>query len=226
MFEELRLEPLVKRIQQSFGEFCDIRRGANTQYDRVDAGMGAFSGFFTQSPSFLAYQEDMKPGTGKSNAESLFGMDLLIAMDGTEYFSSKKIQCGHCSGRELNKGKLNYYPAVLTPVIVQSGNGPVIALEPEYITAQDGKEKQDCEIEAGKRGLDKNGDFYAKQSVTRLGDDLYSSRQPFVQVLKGKKLHFILEGKPDSHLAWYEMVDFLAVNGVLAAYQKRYWNGK
>ena len=270
MFKELSLERLVKRLKQSFGGFCDVRTGQNTQYDMVDVGIGAFSVFFTQSPSFLAHQADLKRRTGRCNADSLFGMDkipsdnqirslldpvapsntsavfrdiyhrldraevlegyrshahcLLIAMDGTEYFSSKKIHCDQCSRRELSNGAINYFHSVLTPVIVQPGNERVIALEPEYITPQDGKEKQDCEIEAGKRWVDKNGDFYAKQGVILLGDDLFS-RQPYCQKLKEKKLHFILVCKPDSHPALYEMVGFLAANGVLATYQKRRWNG-
>jgi len=271
MFEELRLERLVQRIKQSFGGFCDVRTGQNRQYAMVDAGMGAFSVFFTQSPSFLAYQEDLKRRQGRCNAESLFGMEripsdnqirslldpvapsyvsgvfrdvyhrmdragvlddfrshgncLLVATDGTQYFSSQKIHCDHCSRRELNNGETNYAHSVLTPVIVQPGNEHVIALEPEYITPQDGKEKQDCEIEAGKRWLDKHGDFYAKQGVTILGDDLFS-RQPYCQKLKDKKLHFILVCKPDSHVALYEMVAFLAGSGVLGSYQRRHWNGQ
>jgi hypothetical protein len=271
MFEELRLERLTDRIKQSFGEFCDVRTGQNTQYDMVDAGMGAFSVFFTQSPSFLAHQEDLKRRTGQCNAESLFGMEripsdnqirslldpvapsyvspvfrdifhrlaraevlkdfrsharcLLIAQDGTEYFSSQKLHCDQCSSRELSNGKINYYHSALTPVIVKPGSERVITLEPEYITPQDGKEKQDCEIEAGKRWLDKYGDFYAKQGVTMLGDDLYS-RQPYCQKLKDKKLHFILVCKPDSHVPLYETVAFLAAQGVLGRYQRRHWNGK
>ena len=74
MFEELTLARLVKRIQQSFGEFPDHRTVQNTQSDMVDAGVGAFSVFFTQSPSFLAHQQDLKRSKGRSNAESLFGM--------------------------------------------------------------------------------------------------------------------------------------------------------
>jgi len=153
------------------------------------------------------------------------GRNLLIAMDGTEYFSSKKVCCEKCSQRELLNGEIQYFHTVLTPVIVQSGNEYVIALEPEYITPQDGHEKQDCEIEAGKRWIRKYGDFYAKRGVTLLGDDLFS-RQPFIRLLQAKKLHFILVCKPDSHPALYEMVAFLAANGVLSTYQKRLWNGR
>jgi hypothetical protein len=270
MFKELTLEQLVSQIKQSFSQFCDVRQGKNIQYDMVDAGMGAFSVFFTQSPSFLSAQQDMKRRKGQCNAESLFGMEqvpsdnqiralldpvapsnlaavfrevyhrleraevlkgyrsfrhnLLVVIDGTQYFSSQKLHCEQCSTRELSNGKTSYFHSVLTPVIAQPGNAHVIALEPEYILPQDGKEKQDCEIEAAKRWVDKNGDFYAQQGVTILGDDLFS-RQPFVQVLKDKQLNFILVCKPDSHVALYEMVNFLAASGVLASYQKRVWNG-
>jgi len=153
------------------------------------------------------------------------GNSLLVALDGTEYFSSQKIHCEKCSQRELRNGKLNYFHSVLTPVIVQAGNEHVVALEPEFITPQDGSEKQDCEIEAGKRWVGKYGAFYAEQNVTILGDDLFS-RQPFIQALKDKKLHYILVCKPDSHLALYEMVAFLQANGVLSSYQTRHWNGR
>jgi hypothetical protein len=271
MMEELRLERLVKCIQQSFRGFCDLRTGQNKQYDMVDAGMGAFSVFFTQSASFLSHQEDMERRTGRSNANSLFEMEkvpcdnqirslldpvepsavnsvfrdiyheldragvlkdyrshaqcLLIGIDGTEYFSSQKVHCEKCSQRELRNGKINYFHSVLTPVIVQAGNEHVVALEPEFIRPQDGNEKQDCEIEAGKRWVSQYGDFYARQHVIILGDDLFS-RQPFIQALKDKKLHFILVCKPDSHLALYEMVTFLESNGAIDSHQKRHWNGR
>lgn len=271
MLEELKLEHLVDSIKQSFEKFCDVRKGKNIQYSMVDAGMGAFSVFFTQSPSFLSYQQDMKRLTGRCNAESLFGLhripcdnhiraqldpvapsslspvfrdvlekldrnrvlkdfrshanNLLVILDGTQYFSSQKIHCEKCNSRELSNGKTNYYHSVITPVIAQPGNAHVIPLAPEYIIPQDGKEKQDCEIEAAKRWVAENGYFLAKYGVTIMGDDLFS-RQPFIQALKNKNLNFILVCKPDSHVALYEMVEFLAANGVLGFYQKRHWNGE
>src|SRR3989304_4827722 len=59
---------------------------------------------------------------------------LLIAIDGTEYFSSQKIHCQNCSHRELANGNINYFHSVLTPVSGQAGNENVISLEPEFIT--------------------------------------------------------------------------------------------
>ena len=55
---------------------------------------------------------------------------------------------------------------------------------------------------------------------------LVFQRQPYIQALKDKGLHFILVCKPDSHPALYEMVAFLAGSGVLGSYQRRHWNGQ
>jgi hypothetical protein len=42
-----------------------------------DIALSAFSVFCTQSPSFLAYQEAMKKTKGKSNAQTLFGIEKI-----------------------------------------------------------------------------------------------------------------------------------------------------
>jgi hypothetical protein len=149
----------------------------------------------------------------------------LIAIDGTEYFSSKTIHCENCNHRALRDGKVQYFHSVLTPVLVQPGNARVIALEPEFIVPQDGHEKQDCEIQAGKRWVERHGDFYAKRGVTLLGDDLYS-RQPFCQAIRDKHFHFILVCKPDSHPDLYQTIAFLAANQVLGTKVVRRWVGK
>lgn len=271
MFEQLKIKQLLKELKRIFDEFPDLRKGKNSQYEMADAGMGAFSVFFTQCVSFLAHQEEMKRNKGRSNAESLFELvnipsdnhirglldpvlpkrlapmyrmvfqgleqngildtfrsysnSLLIALDGTEEFSSQKIHCPNCSHRELANGKTNYFHSVLTPVIVQAGNEHVISLEPEFITPQNGHEKQDCEITAGKRWISDYGKYYARWNVTILGEDLFS-RQPFCQALKENNLHFILVCKPDSHSYLYDSMAFLAAQGTLGLYQKRIWNGK
>ena len=50
----------------------DKRTGKSTRYGMEDAAFSAFSVFFTQTPSFLAYQRMMEGSKGKSNAQSLF----------------------------------------------------------------------------------------------------------------------------------------------------------
>ena len=122
-------------------------------------------------------------------------------------------------------GKVNYYHSVITPVIVQPGKEQVICLEPEFIRKQDGHNKQDCEIAAGKRWIEAHGEYYAKENVTLLGDDLYC-HQPFCKLLRSKGFYFIFVCKSESHEMLYETVRFLAANGTLSSHCVRRCNGK
>jgi hypothetical protein len=47
------------------------------QYSIADAGLGAFSVFYLQSPSFLAHQRDMQRKKGENNAQGLFGIEQI-----------------------------------------------------------------------------------------------------------------------------------------------------
>ena len=79
---------------------------------------------------------------------------------------------------------------------------------PEFITPQDGHNKQDCEIAAGKRWLEKNGAFYQNGNATLLGDDLYA-HQPFCRRALLYSYHYIFTCKPDSHTHLYQWVEML-----------------
>ena len=130
----------------------------------------------------------------------------LIALDGTWYFSSKKVHCKNCSCIEHQNGETTYYHSAITPVIVAPDQPHPIALAPEFITPQDGHKKQDCEIAAAKRWLEANAPFCQDLKSTLLGDDLYA-HQPFCRRVLLHGLHFVFVCKPDSHKALYEWVD-------------------
>src|SRR5882724_5355525 len=61
-------------LRTAMAAFPDLRKGRNKHYTLLDAALGAFAVFFTQSPSFLAYQRDMAAHKGQSNAHTLFGL--------------------------------------------------------------------------------------------------------------------------------------------------------
>jgi len=67
-------DKLVEFFRSVIKEFPDKRTGDNTRFSIEDAALGAFSVFFTQSPSFLSFQKAMQKARGKSNAQSLFAM--------------------------------------------------------------------------------------------------------------------------------------------------------
>ena len=232
-----------------------------------DAALSAFSVFFTQTPSFLAYQRMMEGSKGQSNAQSLFGVHqipsdnqirdlldpvtpehvfpvfeeilqvleqqgqlegfrsvadtLLVALDGTEYFSSGQIHCSACSTRTLKTGETRYFHSVVTPVIVCPGRTQVIPLVPQFIVPQDGHDKQDCENAAAKRWLLRYGQRLRSLNATVLGDDLYC-RQPLCQQILDQQLDFILVCRPESHPTLYEHLEGIE----LPTLTTKRWTGK
>ena len=94
------------------------------------------------------------------------GDQWLVALDGTQYFSSKAMHGPNCLSRHTPNGQTLYYHAAITPVVVCPGHSQVIALPPESIMPQDGHDKQDCERVAGKRWISKHAKDVAPHGVT------------------------------------------------------------
>lgn len=264
-------DTFVKQLHSTFEQLPEHRTGANLQYRLKDAALSAFGVFFTQSASFLAYQRLLERNKGRSNVQSLFGVEripsdnqirnlldplapellygnfalgiaelaamgvldefrsyaqqVLISCDGTQTISSQKLNCEHCTQRELVNGNLLYAHHALLPVVVKPGESRVLALEPEFITPQDGHEKQDCERAAIKRWVTRCADQLAGYHCTILGDDLYAC-QPICELYLAAGFNFILVCKPDSHVALYEQLAFLDHLGAVEQFTLRRWNGR
>ena len=138
-----------------------------------------------------------------------FNNNILIGLDGTQYYCSRSIHCENCNKKEHKNGSITYFHTVVTPVILKPGNNRVIALAPEFITPQDGHDKQDCENAAAKRWIKSNAHWLKQLGVTITGDDLYC-KHPICELILEKGLNFILVCKEKSHKTLYEYVDFLA----------------
>jgi len=134
------------------------------------------------------------------------GGRLLIALDGTEHFCSKKLHCPRCSQRKRSDGKLEYFHSFLGATVVAPGHARVLPLPPEFITPQDGAEKQDCENAAAKRWLARHGAALAGFRPVYLGDDLYAC-QPVAEAIRASGGNFILTCKPSSHKTVMEYLD-------------------
>lgn len=251
-------DSLIAELRKVIPNFHDKRTGSNTLYSMEDFVLSAFSLFFTQNPSFLQFQRDMKKFKGRSNAQTLFQIkaipsdnhiremldetppecviqvfanifdtlnegrhldtyrsingDLLFAFDGSDYHSSQKIYCQNCNTTHHRNGTITYSHKAIMPVMVAPGNDVVISLEPEFITPQDGHDKQDCEHEAMKRWLIKYSKRYRHEGITVLGDDLFCD-QPLCLAVLEAGFNFIFVCLPTSHKTLYEWVDSLATTG-------------
>jgi Transposase DDE domain len=123
---------------------------------------------------------------------------ILIALDGTEHFCSRKIHCPRCSTRKRSDGGTEYFHAFLGASIVAPGHQQVLPLPPEFIAPQDGAEKQDCERNAAKRWLARHGPALAHLRPVCLGDDLFAC-QPIAVAVQQEGGNFIFTCKPASH---------------------------
>ena len=150
---------------------------------------------------------------------------LLIGLDGSQYFSSKQICCEQCSTQNHRDGSVTYSHSAVLPVLVAPGNEHVISLAPEFIRPQDGAEKQDSETAASKRWLNRYAPDLAGAKITLLGDDLYS-RQPMVETCMDHQWNFIFVCLPSSHPELYEWVDYLERIGEVPHLETRGWNGR
>jgi len=150
---------------------------------------------------------------------------LLVALDGTEYFSSQAIGCEHCLKRRNRNGTVTCYHTALTAALVKPGCDKVIPLAPGFVRTEDGADKQDCELNAAKRWLADYGPELKRLGVTVLGDDLYC-HEPFCSALQSHGLHFILTCKPTSHPTTYEWVADLERIGAVATVMRTRWTGR
>jgi hypothetical protein len=142
---------------------------------------------------------------------------FVIALDGTQYFSSKTIHCDNCIIKEHNNGEIEYVHSVLGASIVSPNTNSIIALPPEHNTKDDTTNKQDCEQKAIFRWLDKHFTVISKISGTKnflfLTDDLHS-HDPFVGALLEYGASFVLVCKESSHKSLYEFTQYNPLNAI------------
>jgi len=123
---------------------------------------------------------------------------MLIALDGTEHFCSRKIHCQNCCSRRRADGGTEYFHGFLAASLVAPGHQRVMPLPAEFIAPQHGAQKQDCERDAAKRWLAKHGSTLVGLRPVYLGDDLFAC-QPIAEAINAVGGNFILTCKPSSH---------------------------
>lgn len=137
----------------------------------------------------------------------------LVSVDGTEYFSSKKIHCKSCLEKKNSKtGEIRYSHQMLGAAIVHPDFKEVIPVFPEPIEKQDGKTKNDCERNAGKRFLAQFRKAHPHVPVIIIEDGI-SANAPHIQELKKHNMHVILGVKPGDHTFLFQQVEAAAQTG-------------
>src|SRR5215472_8628124 len=143
----------------------------------------------------------------------------LLALDGTEYFSSQAIHCASCLHKVHRTGAITYCHQMLGAAIIHPDLRAVIPLMPEPIVRHDGTAKNDCERNAAKRFVTKlrQDHPHLKFIVT---EDSLSSNAPHIETLHEHGCHYILGGKEGDHAYLFKHVQAAEAAGRVTSYER------
>src|SRR5215468_2738343 len=157
---------------------------------------------------------------GKALEPMMFLDDhYLLALDGTEYFSSQAIHCASCLHKVHRTGAITYCHQMLGAAIIHPDLRAVIPLMPEPIVRHDGTAKNDCERNAAKRFVTKlrQDHPHLKCIVT---EDSLSSNAPHIETLHEHGLHYILGVKAGDHAYLFQQVQAAEHAGRVTYYER------
>lgn len=162
------------------------------------------------TPVFADYYERLRRHK-HLEAYTLSNGLLLCAIDGTQYHSSTSIHCDCCLSKTHRNGEITYSHTVLQGAIMHPDKKQVIPLMPEAIKNGDGSKKQDCEINAAKRFVQKLKSTHPRQGYLICGDGLMS-HQPMIEEVLEQGMHYLFVAKPGDHTYLIEWIqDFRAL---------------
>jgi hypothetical protein len=143
----------------------------------------------------------------------------LLALDGTEYFSSQTIHCASCLQRSQRNGAVTYAHQMLGAALIHPDQRAVIPLMPEPIMNRDGTEKNDCERNAAKRFVTKlrQDHPHLKFIVT---EDSLSSNAPHIETLRAHGLRYILGVKEGDHSYLFQQIQVAEQAGRVTLYER------
>jgi hypothetical protein len=153
--------------------------------------------------------------------ESMVFLDghYLLALDGTEYFSSKTLHGASCLHKVHRNGSITYFHQMLGAALIHPDLRTVIPLMPEPIVRFDGMAKNDCERNAAKRFIAKlrQDHPHLKFIVT---EDSLSSNAPHIETLHAYDLHYILGVKEGDHAFLFQQVQAAEHAGRVTYYER------
>jgi len=162
---------------------------------------------------------------GVLNRFRSLGGTLLVAIDGTGYFSSEAISCPQCSVTHHHNGHTVYSHSALLAAIVAPNMNQILPLEMEFIHPQDGSAKQDCEHLAARRWLQEVCPHYRELDVTIVGDALFAV-QPIIRLVLDGQMDYLFTAKEEAHRYLYEEIASLEKLGEVKSLERQQWDGK
>lgn len=128
---------------------------------------------------------------GLMEKRQVLGGYTLLAGDGTQHFCSGSRSCPHCLTKQHRNGSTTYHHQLLGAVWVQPGEKPVFPVAVEPIVRQDGRQKNDCELNAAKRLIPQIRQAMPRDRLILTLDALYANA-PLIRLLKEQRISFLI----------------------------------
>jgi len=141
----------------------------------------------------------------------IFPGTYYFPIDGSQFYISKEVSCEQCLVQHHKKESPTYSHQVLQGGIAHPDCSEVIPFMPEQIVNTDGTKKQDCEMNAAKRFVERIREEFPRLGLLIGGDGLFS-KQPIIKDILAKGMHYLFVAKPLDHaymMEWVEAYDKL-----------------
>ncbi len=135
---------------------------------------------------------------------------LIVSGDGVQHFSSKKVNCKCCLDKKHRDGSVTYHHNMLCGALVHPDKREVFIMGCESIQRQDGRKKNDCELNAAKRLVTRMASDYAayhKDYNFLIVEDALYANVPHLRQLIAQDYSYIINVKPDSHKSLFAYIE-------------------
>ncbi len=143
--------------------------------------------------------------------QKMFGIHELVTLDGTGQISSKNISCEKCLTKTMQNGEVIFHHGQLLASITNASGDFALPLQFQPIERDDVDtqySKNDCELNAAKRLLQKMKAQFPKRSFCFLADNLFGV-EPIIDFMLKKNWHFIITAKPERNKELFSMYEYL-----------------
>lgn len=157
-----------------------------------------------------------------STQSRLRGLELC-ALDGTGQISSASLSCEKCLTRDQSSGeRLHMHGQLLVSITnLQASYSLPFQFEPiQRSDTETRYSKNDCELEAAKRLIQKMKTQFPKRRFCFLGDNLFAV-EPMVKIILERGWHFIFTAKPERNSELFFMFDYAHERKQFYHYQDR-----
>lgn len=164
---------------------------------------GVSSNYFR--PIFKDLYSKLQRGKHLEQYQIFPGM-YYFPIDGSQFYSSKDVSCEQCLIKNHKKESPTFSHQVLQGGIAHPDLSVVIPFMPEQIVNTDGTNKQDCEMNTAKRFVGNIRKEFPQLGLLIGGDALFS-KQPIIEDILAKRMHYLFVAKPLDHKYMMEWVD-------------------